>query len=67
MSIIVACLDPKCAAKVLSTYTVEEQAEIVKNVMNQKLIEKSTIEKMEKLIKSRLESLVGVQEFSPIF
>ena len=59
VSIIVACLDPKCAAKVLSTYTVEEQAEIVKNVMNQKLIEKSTIEKMEKLIKSRLESLVG--------
>ena len=59
VSIIVSCLEPRCAATVLKTYSVEEQAEIVKHVMKQKLIEKSTIEKMEKLIKSRLESLIG--------
>ena len=59
VSIIVACLSPKCAATVLDTYSVEEQAEIVKHVMKQRQIDKSTIEKMEQMIKNKLESLIG--------
>lgn len=59
VSIIVACLEPKCAARVLETYTVEEQAEIVTHVMKQRQIDKATIEKMEQMIKNKLESLIG--------
>ena len=59
LSVIIACLNPSIASKILNEFPSDKQSDIVKSLVKQKNIEKSTLEKMEALIKGRMESLIG--------
>ncbi|RAP34785.1 hypothetical protein DID77_00360 [Candidatus Marinamargulisbacteria bacterium SCGC AG-439-L15] len=68
VSIMVSFLPASLSSQILQSFDVKAQSEIIGLVVDQKVLNKETIEKLEKTVKSKLEcSIGGTQLVSQIF
>ena len=68
VAIMVAFINEKLASELLKTYSTKEQAQIASTVMDEKLINRTFVEKLENKVRNWLECFVGGEtRFKKIF
>ena len=68
VSLILAYMKPCLAPEILKSYSIKEQSQIASNILDEKLINRAFIEKLERKVRGWLECFVGGEsQFKRIF